>query len=91
MFDNFIYFSAKKAPDEPQGGGGAPKHSLARAPPFGAHLGLFGGGKSLTPRISATTTSEPFNSSINSEIDRHDDGNVLIARKLLDALLTKIS
>jgi len=29
--------------------------------------------------------------SINSVIDHRDDGNVLIARELLDALLTKIS
>ena len=29
--------------------------------------------------------------SINSEIDRHNDGNVLIAQELLDTLRTKIS
>jgi hypothetical protein len=39
---------------------------------------LLAGKKSLRTRIS-TTSSQPFNSSINSEIERRDDGNVLIA------------
>ena len=55
----------------------------------GAHLGLFGGKKSLRTRIS-TTTSQPFLTSINSEIDRRNDGNVLIARQILGNQRAKI-
>ena len=54
-----------------------------------AHLGLFGGKKSLrTTRISTTTHNHL--TSIHAEIDCHDDGNVLIARELSNALLAKI-
>ena len=51
--------------------------------------GFSGGKKKSQTRISTTTYNHL--TSINSVIDnREDDGNVLIARELLDALLPKI-
>jgi hypothetical protein len=44
--------------------------------------------KSLRTRILITTQNNL--TSINSEIDRHNNGNVLIARELLDTLPAKI-
>ena len=60
----------------------------AGPPSTEAHLVLFGGKK-----VSEQEFRQPHHNhltSINSEIDRRDDGNVLIARELLDALLAKI-
>jgi hypothetical protein len=54
-----------------------------------AHLVLFGEKK----KGSEQEFRQPHHNhltSINAEIDRSDDGNVLIAQELLDALLAKI-
>ncbi len=54
------------------------------APSSEAHLGLFGGKK----KVSEQEFRQPhYNhlTSINAEIDRRDDGNVLVARELSDA------
>ena len=60
-------------------------------PQGGAHLGLFGR-KKKSPQ-NKNFDDHPnhyFLNGINSEIDRLDDGNVLVARELSDALLAKI-
>jgi hypothetical protein len=54
-----------------------------------AHLGLFGGEKKSQNK-NFDDHIQPFLTSINSEIDRRDDGNVLVARELSDALRAKI-
>jgi hypothetical protein len=54
-----------------------------------AHLGLFGGGK----KVSEQEFRRPHHnhlSSINAEIDRRDDGSVLIARRILGNQRAKI-
>jgi hypothetical protein len=59
------------------------------APSSEAHLELFGGGK----KVSEQEFGRPHQhhlTSINAEIDLRDNGNVLIARELSDALLAKI-
>ena len=59
-------------------------------PPSEAHLVLYYlAEKSLRTRIS-TTTPAPFNY-INAEIDRRDDGDVRIARRISDETRAKIS
>ncbi len=54
-----------------------------------AHIGLFGGKK----KVSEQEIRQPHHNhltSINAEIDRCNDGNVLVARELSDALRAKI-
>ena len=53
----------------------------------GAHLGLFGG-KKKSPQNKNFENHPNHLTSINS--NHHDDGNVLAAQELLDALLAKI-
>ena len=59
------------------------------APSSEAHIGLFGGKK----KVSEQEFRRPHHNhltSINAEIDHRVDGNVLVARELTNALLTKI-
>jgi hypothetical protein len=72
---------------------GKPKRDPAvRAPCIlrgSSRTGLFSGGK----KVSEQEFRQPHHNhltSINAEIDRRDDGNVLVARELLDALRAKI-
>ena len=69
------------------GGNGWAAPCFHHAPLSGAHLQLFGRKKSLKTRIS--TTTQKHLTSIYSVIDHRDNGNVLIAWELSDALLTK--
>ena len=65
------------------------ERSPGGAPLSGAHLWLFWRGK----KVSEQEFRRPHHNhltSINAEIDRRDDGNVLVARELSDALLAKI-
>ena len=62
---------------------------LLSPPSSEAHLGLFGGKK----KVSEQEFRRPHHNhltSINAEIDHRVDGNVLVARELTNALLTKI-
>jgi len=63
---------------------------LGNLPPSSkAHLGLFGGKKKMSQNKNFDDHPNHL-TSINSEIDRRDDGNVLVARELSDALQAKI-
>jgi hypothetical protein len=54
------------------------------------HLGLFGGEKKSQNKNFDNHTPHNHLTSIKPEIDHRDDGDVLIARELSDALLAKI-
>ena len=60
-----------------------------RAPSSEAHLGLFGGKTKMSHNKNFNDHPNHL-TSINSKIDHRDDGNVLVAQELLDALLAKI-
>jgi len=63
--------------------------STTHHPPTRAHLGLFGGEKK-SPQNKNFDDHPSHLTSINSQIDHHDNGNVLVTRELSDSLLAKI-
>ncbi len=69
--------------------GAARRNGEKKTPSFEAHLGLFGGKKKMSHNKNFDDHPNHL-TSINSEIDRRDDGNVLVAQELSDALLAKI-